>query len=1194
MKKAATYPFFRDWAFKGLAQFRLPFTNPFFRDRVLRGLVLFKFTLVLAVLTFDVNAKNLYAQNTVSLSEKNAALPNVLKKIQKQTGFNYFGPAALLQNAQKVTVEIKNAELKDALDIIFQAQPFTYSIIGNTIVIKEREEAKKNLPAQSSFQNIDVQGRVVNEKGDPVEAVSVTVKGSAKATSTNASGEFLLSGVDQNAILVFTSVNMETFELSLKGRTNISISLRTKISALGDVTVTPPSTGYQVLRPNEVTGAVVVVSKEQLDQRVAPDIITKLEGMVPGLVFNKDAENGNNKLRIRGESTIFGYTEPLIVVDGFPYDGDISNLNPNDVENITVLKDAAAASIWGVQAGNGVIVITTKKGKFNQRLRVGLNSNMTVTRKPDLFHAPFVGPSEYINIEQLLFDRGYFDGRLSDPTYPVVSPVVEILARQRAGQITQAEATAQINALRQVDYRDEALKHVYKSQIQQQHSINFSGGNNKSAYFFSIGYDKNHGGVIGVSNDRLTLRGNNTFIPIKNLEFNIGLVYTEGAVNSNEPTLSNAFPYTRLRDENGNELAIPQRRATFEDTIANRGFINWKLYPFRDQQFMESKTKSYDTRVITGLRYKIFKGLSFEGSYSYGRSLVRERTLEERGSYKIRNLLNAFATLSNGNYTGSNFPDGGVLTMSTGDLVSHNGRVNLSYNGSWADHSVTAIVGFDAREIRTEGSGSKLYGYNDENGSFVLPNYTALYPTFPAGPSLNIGTTGLSYSSTTNRFRSYFGNAVYVYKNRYSISGSARLDGSNYFGVDANRKSIPLWSTGLKWNISQEKFFRFQRSLDLSLRASYGYSGNMAQNVSALPVIRYSGNSIVQLPYALFNNIPNEDLGWEKIGQLNIGLDFSTINQRIRGSIDYFIRRGKDLIGDAPIDPTTGVSTMRGNFSALETKGIDLSLSTRNTNGQFKWLSTLLFNYSADKITRYDIPNSPVDYLKGYNKVYPLVGRPLYSFYSYRWGGLDPANGNPRIFLGDTLNQNYAASNIFSKVTLNDLVYNGRYNPPITGTFRNDFSWRGFTLTVSMLYKFGHYFRRTSADYSQVLQNNGTLGFLHKDLLLRWQKPGDERTTDVPSLLYPDNSGGRRDIFYVSSDVLVEKGDHIRLQYVNLSYDINKNQFPRLPLQSLQIYVYAHNLGIIWRANSHNIDPDFPYTSNPPAPSWSFGIRGNF
>ncbi|PZR02908.1 MAG: SusC/RagA family TonB-linked outer membrane protein, partial [Flavobacterium psychrophilum] len=319
------------------------------------------------------------------------------------------------------------------------------------------------------------------------------------------------------------------------------------------------------------------------------------------------------------------------------------------------------------------------------------------------------------------------------------------------------------------------------------------------------------------------------------------------------------------------------------------------------------------------------------------------------------------------------------------------------------------------------------------------------------------------------------------------------------------------------------------------------------------------------------------------------GVDFAFRNNILTGSIEYYKKKGVDLIGDALIDPTTGVSTIRGNFSNMETKGVDIQLNSKNIDQTLKWNTSFIFNYTTEKITKYDIPQPIGAYFSAYKgSVAPIVGYPLRGIFSYKWGGLDPTTGDPRIILGDTLNKNYTATTT-NVILPSDLVYSGRYNPPFAGSILNSFSWKGVLLSFNITYKMGHYFRRGSINYSSFTNNNWRAG--HKDFALRWSKPGDELITDVPSLIYPETSSGRRDQFYNNSTILIEKADHIRLQYVNVGYAFSENLLRNFKFKSLNVFFYVNNLGIIWRANKQNIDPDYPYLNYPPSRSFSFGIK---
>lgn len=1129
----------------------------------------------------------------VTLDLKNAPLEKVFNEIRKQTGYDFVYKTDVLEHATKVTVTVQNASLQQVLDLCFKNQPLTYKIFQSFIAVKSKDDPTLLSEADLLPPPIDVIGRVVNEKGEPVAGASVQVKGEkTKGTTTNADGYFTLKGIDENATLIISSVNIEEYSIKVNGKSDLAtLNVKTKITTGEEVKV---NTGYQLFKPNEVTGSVVVITKEQLNQRVATDILSKLDGIVPGLVVNKNPTDGTSKITIRGVSTIFGYDNPLIVVDNFPYPYEkVNEINPNDVESITILKDASAASIWGSQAGNGVIVITTKRGRTNQPLKVELSANTTIFKKPDLFYAPNINPSDYIDYEIFLFSKGKYASDLANLNKIAVSPIVEILNSRVLGQISSGDSASRINALRGNDWRNEFSKYLYRDAINQQYQINLSGGGNKAAYYLSAGYDKGLANTIGVDNNRITFNSRNNFSPTKNLDMQLELNYSENNINNNGGGVRNMYPYMQLMDNNGNQLAIPQHRSVFEDTISNHGFLNWKYYPLRERELNNNKFKAYSTRIATSLRYLLVKGISVEANYQYYHSLESARNITVKESFTIRHNMNTFAILNNGNYVGSNYPNGGILAMSANDIVGHNGRGKLNFDLGWKRNRVIGFFGAEFTESRSKSNSSSLLGYDDNTASFVVPNIFTSYPTYPSGSStLGIGALGLSNVERISRFRSFFGNASYSYKERYSAYLSGRLDQANIFGVNTNDKGTPLWSVGGRWEISKEKFFKVKIISLVALRLSYGYQGNLAPGAVAVTTFAYGNPAqYTGLPTASIGNYPNPELRWEKSGQFNFGFDFTTSNNILAGSFDIFKKNGKDLLGDALIDPTTGISRLRGNFSSMKSNGVDIQLNyrpIRHTN--FLWSTILNFSYAAEKVTRYDLALSPNEFQKAYlnTNTKPRVGYPIKSVFSFQWGGLDPLTGNPRIILGDTLNQTYSNFTL-DGVKFDDLIYSGRYNPPIAGNILNSFSWKGFNLSFNITYKLGHYFRRSSIGYT-AFQTDWTLG--HKDYISRWQKPGDERITNVPSLIYPANQ--IRDEFYLNSDVLIEKADHIRLQFINFSYSFYENLLKALKVKELRIYFYANNIGILWRANKSDLDPDYPYLGYPPSKSFSFGLKAGF
>ncbi len=355
--------------------------------------------------------------------------------------------------------------------------------------------------------------------------------------------------------------------------------------ALGDIQVTA-NTGYQSVKPNEINGSLFVVDNKTLNEQTSPNILKRLDGVASGVLFDTKQTGDKKKLNlsIRGLSTINAPVDPLIVLDNFIYEGNIDNINPNDIESITILKDAAAASIWGARAGNGVIVITTKKGHFNQKLKIEVNSAVTITKKMDLFSLPQISVSDYVDVEQYLFSKGFFnntitEGEASWGNRPALTPGVEILLNRKYGLISASDSATQMNALKAIDSRDQYNKYFYQDAITQQYSLNLSGGSGNNAWLVSGGYNRLLSDVKAKS-DKANVRVENSFKPIKNLQINLGIYYTNanssnGGLGYNSVTINGrTVPYLKFADDNGNPLPIDMYRHGYIDTVGAGRLLN--------------------------------------------------------------------------------------------------------------------------------------------------------------------------------------------------------------------------------------------------------------------------------------------------------------------------------------------------------------------------------------------------------------------------------------------------------------------------------------------------------------------------------------------------------------------------------------------------------------------------------------------
>lgn len=1057
--------------------------------------------------------------------------------------------------------------------------------------------------------NKTIKGNVISATNHaPVSGATLTLQYNKKVVETNDNGSFSIMMNISNDTLIISHISYETKRVAVnENTTTLVIVLNESSNQMNDVVV---STGYQNIPKDRATGSFFKVNNDVLNKKVSPYVVSKLEGISSGLVFYKGVANRGTELNIRGQSTLFSNAQPLIVVDNFPYEGDINTINPNDIESITILKDAAAASIWGVRAGNGVIVITTKKGNYNHPLQVAVNTNITVGEKPDRFYDPrFLSSPAFIDMETLLFNNGFYDATFTASDYRPVSPVVEILLQQQEGIISQQEAQTRINALKSNDVRNDLQKYFYRNSVSQQHSVSINGGNNKANYFLSVGYDNNLASNVGADDNRITVHSFNVFTPVKNLELSASIDYvvshshgdnTSSQINMGGTEGRSIYPYASLADASGNPLPlVKDYNTSFAQQATANGFLDWRFYPLTELRngCNTNSSKSYETRIVGSIKYDLFRGLSAEAKYQYEKAISRGENLAKPESYYARNLVNTFSTVSpDGTVIGYVIPSGGILDASSSDLTSYNIRGQLNYTNSWSNQSVTAVAGVEAREIKSESNGNRLYGYNDDLATFQFVDPTQYYTTYPSGYSYKISTNE-NITSTLDRFRSFYANAAYAYNNKYTFSVSGRIDGSNYFGAETNKKNVPLWSSGIKWDLDKEAFYHINWLSLLKLRVTYGYNGNLNKNVTALTTAQYSSSDpYTGLPYLTIINPPNKNLRWEKTAMFNVGLDFSSKNNIISGSIEYYHKKGTDLIGDNNLAPSTGfinlnfyTNTAKGNFADMKGDGVDVQLTTKNIDNNFKWTTQLLFSYATDKVTHYGGKN-PVAQLVYYGYgangfVIPNEGKPVYGIYSFKWGGLDAATGDPLGYVTDTLSKDYAL--LSNPTALSDIIYNGTARPLFFGGLMNNFSWKRFTLFANISFKFHYYFKRTSVNYYNLFNYyNG-----NKDYELRWQKPGDEEITQVPSLVYPANYS--RDNFYNNSSVLIEKGDHIRLQDISLAYNFDKTLLRKLHVNQLQLYGYLNNVGILWRANKHGIDPDYPFGF--PAPrTYSLGFRANF
>ncbi|WP_316794270.1 SusC/RagA family TonB-linked outer membrane protein [Pedobacter frigoris] len=1187
-----------------------------------------RLTTVILIATLMQVSASTFGQR-VTLKENETPLKQVLQKVRTQTGYDFLYDTKLIKNAKKVSLNLNNVSLDQALNSLFESRDLTYTIKDKFIVIKEKEKTPSflDLP-KPAFVNVDARGKILDEGGKPLEGATVVLKGSNRTVKTDVKGEFVMANVPDDGVLVVRYIGYKQLEISLKDAVMpLEIKLNVATGELEEVKVSY-STGYQDIPKERATGSFVQIDNKLFNRAVGTNVLERILNITSGLRVEKGI-GSETDITIRGYSTINANKQPLIVVDGFPYEETVTfghdrnlinnplfNINPNDVESITILRDAAAASIWGARSGNGVIVITTKRGKYNQPVNVSFNSSVNLIEKPRLNKMHVINPMDAVEIEKQQFTTGLYD--IYDDVYPVYdffpvqSPAVEIMlaARRKNSGLpgynatTDPEVLAQLAILGSHDVRDDVSKYLIQTSINQQYALNLNGGTDKVKFYSSMGFDNNLPVERGNRDNRLTLNFNNTYRPIKNLELNTYLMYTKSKNINNgigyNTFLPGAFgsliaPYTRLADDDGNALHVSRRtsnayRTTYIDTASYPQLLDWHYRPLHELENNDDVSNLYSTRFGGGIKYELIPGLSINLSSQYQKLLSNNNNYQNLSSYSTRDLINKFIQLEPSGTIGYPVPLGGILNYNNVEQTSWNVRGQLNFTKLWNKHQVAVIGGAEASETMVNGSSGRNYGY-DQNTSLFFANmdYKTTFPVRASGGSAETVSSSSSKFGNLNRFTSYFANGAYTFDNKYTLTGSGRFDASNFFGSKANQRITPLWSSGLSWDISRENFYRLTWLPYLKLKATYGYNANLNNKATALPTARYTSATVGfhNENYLTLLTPPNPGLTWEKSRMVNFTLEYGIFGQRINGSFEYYTRKGINLIGIKQIDPTVGFNEYTGNYANMASKGFDFILNTLNLKGGLKWNSNLNISYNINKITAYEISEFNLNFMSNYfGGNSPVLNLPLYKIYSYPSAGLDPENGSPRGYVDGEVKS-------FQDVTLqakpSDLVYHGSATPKVFGSLMNTFDYKNISLSVNISFKMGYYLRRQSIRYSDLFNNWGNA---HADYYQRWQKPGDEMQTQVPS--QPLNYDGR-DGFYQLSDALVIKGDHVRLNDVRISYNLNKSEFRGIPFANATFYIYTNNLGVLWRENKEGIDPEYANNAMPPIQkSLALGLTVNF
>ncbi|MFS4418679.1 SusC/RagA family TonB-linked outer membrane protein [Maribacter sp. 2307ULW6-5] len=1034
----------------------------------------------------------------------------------------------------------------------------------------------------------DVTGTVTDEDGVPLFGVSIIIEGTQRGVSTNFDGAYSISAKSGD-VLRFSFLGFEDATVTVDESTTYNVVMKSSSFELAGVDVV--STGYQKISKERATGSIATINTDVLERKIDQNIISKIVGEAPGVQFDPFIQEKNSiGLVIRGRSSINATTEPLVVVDGFAIPGGFSTINPNDVETITILKDAAATSIWGIRAANGVIVITTKKGTDKEKLSVNLTINSAVTLKRDIFSAPFADPSTQVDYQLELFKfgefsqgRSLFGGELDQFSLFQTNAVRETMLRLQRGDINIATADARINALRNNDGREEYSRMFMRQRTWNQYNLGISAGGERYNINSSLVYNENQGEIVNDRSDQFILNVTANYKLTDKLQarFSTNMTHTkdQNGIGTGPVDYLSSYPiFERIVDDNGNYLPMFGGVNIESSQLAQRrGYpYPWTFNLKQESDNNEDTSTNMDIRIQTGLNYQIMKGLNVDLSYQYLYNTNLGRELFNENTFFTRNQVNFFSQVDeNGQVVETPVPVGSILDTDSRSSLDNTFRAQLNYDKSLDEgrHSINAIAGYEVRKQVTEFNSDRKFGYDDQSLIFNQPNFNTRYGS-PIFDGQNLISPGSNVIFNENRFLSYYGNAAYSYDSRYTISGSMRLDDTNLFGASEQFRNIPLFSVGLKWNLTNEDFFNSGFFQNLNLRGTYGSGGNVDRNTSPFLVARQGRDQGSFLNnYLTISNPPNPTLRLEKTKILNLGIDFSMANGRIFGNVEYYDRQSEDLLARRNISPTLGLSSSFLNVAELYNRGFDIDLGAILVNkGDFRYDIRILYSQNENKITRVDESNPGEIFLFTQTDANAfVVGEPVDTFYSFRYAGLD-RQGNPSFF-----NENNEIVEVGGDIGAVEALKNeGSRSPNRTGSLTNTITYKNFSLRMLATYSGGNRFRFGQNYDPRFFPNN-----VGSDFVSRWQRPGDELLTDVPRVTSPQETSTPLYLYLDESDRNTDDATNIRLQQINFTYQFPKDLVEKLSMRSFSIGLQADNVKV-WNFNKWDVDPFSPLLPIPP------------
>ena len=1192
--------------------------TPFHISGTLR---IFLFLFIISFFSFQALAG--YSQK-LTLTLENVQLKQALEDIEHQSQYYFVYNHQLIDASRPVTLHVQEEDIENVLSTIFSKTDIAWSIVDRQVVLYKKDPAPSPktethdqiLPVAQTPQAI-LKGKILDENKQPMPGVNILFKGTLLGTVTDASGEFSLNRPAGASTVIVSMIGYKTREIEIEDKDNITVYLEPDVKKLDEVVIT----GYQTVDKRTFTGSVSKIDVQQILQAGSGDVGKMLQGAVAGVnVENVSGTFGTkSKIRIRGNSSISGNQEPLWVLDGVVlddpvnvnpnqlYSGDantllssaISGINPDDIEDIQILKDASATAMYGTQAVNGVIVVTTKKGKIG-KTRINYRNNFTINLKPSITDFNVMNSKKRMEFSEEMYQKNLMDFTDLNKEYGAFGLLQSRLSNK---EITWDQYEESIQ--RAKTYNTDWFNVLFRNSLVQEHSVSLSSGSEKQQYYMSASYYHDDGQVKNQRTDRFTASMKGTFNINKALTVTASLygsvrdqrIFGTQSYYESNGVISRPFDINPYNYVTNTSRAMRPYNDDGEYEYYLSNYAPFNILEELDNNFIDIKAREIKYQV--DLHLKITPKLTYWGlasgrmTNSYSEHIATEESNIARAYRANDQRIRDYNDLlyddpdDNSQYPVTILPRGGVVETDNNLGEFYTIRNSLNWKNVYGPHSFDIMTGTELRSKTYRTDYYKGWGYEYLKGMTASPIYTAL----KANPNY------YSKGKTINHEVSFFANIAYSLNTKYNFTFSIRSDGSNRLGKSERFRFLPIWVVGASWNIDRENFLQGTEWLDyLRLRGSYGLRGNISglgsPDMRAYYSTTYRLEPEANETYVDISSPDNPKLQWEKENMYNIALEFGLL-ERINLTLEYYNRKNYDLIGNVPVSLVGGFPSRTINWASMRNQGYEITLNTQNIKlKDFDWKTVFTFGYNKNKVL--DLAYLTNVGILSTDRGAAQKGKPITGLYAFRYAGLTH-DGIP-LFYNEKNEKTNAISTYSPEISM--LQYEGSREPLGSGGFTNTFRYKGLNLSILFTYSFGNKIRLNpliSSYYDDI-------SALSSDLNKRWTTPGDEYYTNVPRIFDKETrdrlmaSNADPVLFYNRSNLRTANGSFIRLKNINLSYTLPGHWLKTIGIHSAQLKAEAQNLALWADKKLKGQDPEALVTgvATPAPKTVSLGLSVDF